>query len=212
VTRVVAWAARHPWRWLGLYLVVTAALYQLAIRAPWWEGWPIHPSALDQAIPLLPWTAWLYVTYFLLMPSWVFLTRHHPEAGRLRVVAGLCVVGNLLLNLAFPTYIADPLTPDLAAERGWLLGVIVSSDRPYAAVPSGHLSLPVALLTLALARRLGHRWLYLPWVLAMGLSILTTRQHYLVDAVGGLVWGLLGPALAWRLTRPGAQAPAARAP
>ena len=197
MTRLIAWAQAYPWRWLGLYLVVTAALYQLAIRLPLHEGWAIAPTAWDLAIPKLPWTAWLYVTYFLLMPSWVLLVRRRPDAGRLLVAAGLCVVGNLTLNIAVPTYIVNPLTPDTAG--GGLLSLVVGSDRPYAALPSGHLALPVALVWLARFGRIRHGWLYAPWIIAMGISILTTKQHYIADAVGGLAWGTLGPWLAWRL-------------
>ena len=194
---LIAWAHAHPWRWLGLYLVVTAALYQFAIRVPLHDGWAISPTPWDHAIPKLPWTAWLYVTYFLLMPSWVALVRRRPDSGQLLVAAALCVVGNLTLNIVFPTYIVDPLTPETAG--GGLLSLVVGSDRPYAALPSGHLALPVALSWLARFARLEHGWLYAPWVVAMGVSILTTKQHYIADAVGGLVWGTLGAWLAWRL-------------
>jgi membrane-associated phospholipid phosphatase len=197
VKRLFVWAQAHPWRWLGVYLVVTAALYQLAIRVPLHDGWPISPTPGDLAIPKVPWTAWLYVTYFLLMPSWVMLVRRHPDCGRLLVAAALCVVGNLTLNIAFPTYIVDPLTPETAG--GGLLSLVVGSDRPYAALPSGHLALPVALFWLARVGSVRQGWIYTPWVVAMGVSILTTKQHYIADAVGGLLWGTLGPWLAWRL-------------
>lgn len=200
-SRVLAWTARHPWGWLCGYLVVTAALYQTAIHLPWTRGIAIHPSALDHHIPLLPWTAALYLTYFALMPSWVFLVRRRPDGARLMWAAGLCVLGNLAFNLAVPTYLHDPLSPAEAEAHGALLGLIVSNDRPYAAFPSGHLALPLALTWLARRAEVRHGGVYLPWTLVMGVSILTTRQHYLADALGALVYGTLAPHLALRLTR-----------
>jgi len=197
---LLAWTARHPWGWLGGYLVVTAALYQTAIHLPWTTGIPIHPSTLDRQIPLLPWTAAPYMTYFALMPSWVALVRRHPDGPRLMWAAGLCVLGNLLINLSVPTYLVDPLTPAEAQSHGALLGLIVSNDRPYAAFPSGHLALPLALTWLQHRAGLRLGWLYLPWTLVMGVSILTTKQHYLADALGALVYGTLAPLLALRLT------------
>lgn len=201
MTRLVDFAHRRPWGWLGAYLIVTAALYQLAIRAPLYAPFIIEPTALDREIPLLPWTAAPYLTYFALMPSFVWLARRHPERGALLVAAGLVVVGNLAINILVPTELADPLTPERAG--GWLLAQIVAGDTPRAAVPSGHLALPLALAFLAFRRGLAGRWLYVPWTAVMGVAILTTRQHYLIDAVGALVWGSVGPLLAWRLVASG---------
>lgn len=197
VTRLVAFAHRRPWWWLGAYLVVTAALYQLAIRAPLYTPFIVEPTALDREIPLLPWTAAPYLTYFALMPSFVWLARRHPERGALLVAAALVVVGNLTINILVPTELAEPLTPERAG--GWLLAHIVSGDTPRAAVPSGHLALPLALSILAFRRGLGGRWLFVPWTAVMGVAILTTRQHYLIDAGAALVWGSVGPILTWRL-------------
>lgn len=198
---LIAWSTRHPWGWLLGYLLVTAALYQTAIHLPWTTGIAIHPSALDHHIPLLPWTAALYLTYFALMPSWVFLVRRRPDGARLMWAAGLCVLGNLLFNLAVPTYLVDPLTASEAESHGALLGLIVSNDRPYAAFPSGHLALPLALAWLQHRATVRHGWVYLPWTFVMAVSILTTRQHYLADALGALIYGTLAPHLALRLTR-----------
>ena len=199
--RLLAWTARHPWAWLGGYLVVTAALYQSAIHLPWTTGLAIHPSALDAHIPLLPWTAAPYLTYFALMPSWVAFVRRHPDGPRLMWAAGLCVLGNLLINLSVPTYLVDPLAPAEAQSHGALLGLIVSHDRPYAAFPSGHLALPLALTWLQHRAGLRLGRVYLPWTLVMAVSILTTKQHYLADALGALVYGTLAPHLALRLTQ-----------
>ena len=206
MTTALAWAARHPWLWLIGYLIVTAALYQLAIHAPWTEGLAVHPSALDDLIPLVPWTAVPYLTYFALMPSWVWLVRRRPDAGILLWAAGLCVLGNLALNLAVPTYLAAPLTPEEANSASWLLGQIVSNDRPYAALPSGHLALPLALYWLQRKANVRHGWLYLPWAAVIGVSILTTKQHYVADALGALAWGTLAPRLALTFTTPGVRA------
>jgi len=197
VASLVGFAHRHPWWWLLGYLVVTAALYQFAIRVPLHPAIVIAPTPLDAAIPLLPWTAAPYMTYFALMPSFVWLTRAHPERGALLVAAGLVVVGNLAINIAVPTELAHPLTPERAG--GWLLERIVAGDTPRAALPSGHLALPLALAVLAFRRGVSGRWVYVPWTLVMGVAILTTKQHYLPDAVGAVVWGSLGPLLTWRL-------------
>ena len=199
LTRLAAFAGRHPWWWLLAYLVVTAALYQLAIRAPLYTPLVVQPTALDAHIPLLPWTAAPYLTYFALMPSFVILARAHPARGPLLAAAGLVVLGNLALNLLVPTEIASPLSPRDA--EGWLLATVIAGDAPGAALPSGHVALPLALAILGWRGRVRGAWIYLPWTAALAASVLTTKQHYLPDVAGGLAWGALGATLAWRSVR-----------
>ncbi len=208
ITRLVAFAGRHPWWWLLAYLLLSAALYQTAIRVPLYAPFIVQPTALDDAIPLLPWTAAPYLTYFLLMPSFVWLTLRHPQRGALLIAAGLVVIGNLTINILVPTEIADPLTAAYAqALDAPLLAQVIAGDMPRAAIPSGHVALPMALAMLAFRARLPGRWLYVAWTLIMAVSILTTKQHYLPDALGGLAWGALGPLLSWRWVMRGSADP-----
>lgn len=195
----VGWAGRHPWWWLGLYEVVTAALYQWAIRAPLYAPFRIQATVIDRAIPLVPATAWVYITYFALMPSFVWQVRRHSERGAWLMAAGLVVLGNLALNIVVPTEIAEPLRREDAG--GWLLAQILAGDAPRAALPSGHVTLPVALAALSFIGRMPGRWLYAVWAAMLGVVILTTKQHHFPDALGGLVWGLVGSFLALRVVR-----------
>ena len=199
-----AWAGRHPWWWLGLYEVVTAALYQWAIRAPLYTPFRVAATAIDRAIPLVPETAGPYLSYFLLMPSFVWFLRRRPDRGAWLMAAGFVVLGNLVINLAIPTEIAEPLRPEDAG--GWLLAQIISGDTPRAALPSGHVTLPVALAALSFAGRMPWRWLYAVWAAMLGVVILTTKQHHFPDAIGGLVWGLVGSFIALRVFGLGARA------
>jgi len=200
LARLVAFAERHPWGWLVAFELLSAALYALAIHAPLYPPFVVQPTFIDDAIPLLPWTAAPYLTYFLLMPSFVWLSLREPRRGALLMAAGLVVIGNLAINNLLPTEIAQPVTPALAhALDAPLLALIVTTDTPRAALPSGHLALPLALAVLAFRVRLPGRWLYVPWTLVLGICILTTKQHHFPDALGALAWGTLGPWLMVRL-------------
>jgi len=176
---------------------VTAALYQWAIRWPLYPPFRVEPTAIDRVIPLVPETAALYLTYFLLMPSFVGFVRRRPDRGAWLMAAGMVVVGNLVINIVVPTEIAQPLKAEDAG--GWLLAQVIAGDTPRAALPSGHVALPVALAVLSFAGRMSCRWLYAAWAAILGVVILTTRQHHFPDAVGGLVWGVVGAMLALRV-------------
>ncbi|MCB9592432.1 MAG: phosphatase PAP2 family protein [Sandaracinaceae bacterium] len=201
-SRAVDWAERHPWRLLGAYLLVTTALYQLALRAPLYAPMVVPPLPWEDAVPLLPWSAWIYMTYFALMPSFVVATREaaDPRLGaRLLLAAMLVVLGNLTINLFLPTEVGRVLDP--AAAGGWPLSQIIEGDTPRAALPSGHVSLPTALTALAFVGGLRARWAYAAWTILLGVSVLTTRQHVLLDALAGLVYGGVGAGLAYLAVR-----------
>jgi len=100
-----------------------------------------------------------------------------------------------------PTEIAH--TPSPEDVPGTLLAAILASDAPRAAIPSGHLTLPLALAILAHRARLRHAWIYVPWTAIIAVVILATHQHYLHDALGALAWGTLGSVLAMRACRVG---------
>ena len=214
---LVAFAAARPWAWLALYTALTTALYQLALRAPVFTPIAVPPTALDRLVPLVPTTAFVYATYFALMPSFVFATRGHAARGVRRVAAALVVLGNLTLNLLVPTALAAPLdAAALAAQAAEatraaeglgplaaldaaglrLLATIVAVDTPRAALPSGHLSLPAALFVLSARAGLRAAPLYAAWALALGVVILTTKQHVALDALAALVLAGLGAAAA----------------
>lgn len=200
-SRLLNFAERHPW-WLFLaYFIVTACFYQLALRAPFGTPTMVPALSWDHAIPLVPWTAWIYLSYFALMPSWVVATRRHPEprtGARLLLAGMLVVVGNLAINNLVPTEMTRVLSPEGAG--GWPLSAVIAGDTPRAALPSGHVALPTALTVLAFVGRLRSRGLYALWAALLTASVLTTRQHVLLDAIAGLVYGSLGAGIAFRLT------------
>lgn len=204
MTRAVALVGRHPWRFFGVYLLVTTALYQLALRAPWREPLVVPALSWDAAVPLLPWTAWPYGTYFALMPTWVVLSARRPalERGRLLLAAGLVLIGNLTIHNLVPTEVGRVLGASEAG--GGLLSAIVTADTPRAALPSAHVSLPVTLAVLSFRAGLGRRWtgLFTAWAVMLSIVVLTTRQHVLLDALAGMTYGVVGATLAWSWLRP----------
>ncbi len=129
--------------------------------------------------------------------------------------------------LAIPIYLLYPVAPPRLGGLGLrdtvselvpvgLTGHSTMFFNPFAAVPSLHVGFAFA-LTVALAVALPGPWrlLALAWGPLVTLTVIATGNHFVLDAIAGLVVtgaGYLaasyGPRLARRLPRPGVRAPA----
>ena len=155
-------------------------------------------TAWDQAIPLLPWTIWLYgsETWTALL-AWLTV----PDALRGRrlffstILAGaLCWVGFALYPTTYPRELY-PLPPGNTATL-LEFADLRNSDTPSNCLPSMHVALAWS-GALTWATWLGRGW-FLPILWAAGVSVatLTTKQHYLVDVPAGILVGCVAWATA----------------
>lgn len=181
------------------------ALYALATRAPHSAPIVIEPSAIDGLIPFAPSAAFVYATYFLLVPVLVLVARWQPGFDDVFAVTLGCGLANAIVYNVVPTRIAERMV----APDGSLLAIIQQLDTPLGAIPSGHVSLPAALAAAALfvaqraqrAQRVSRDpetvrfWCrvaaaFAAWTAALAASTLLTKQHVAVDIVAGLAFGL----------------------
>lgn len=222
------WARRERLRGRLLHvaavLVViagTLAIYELALRVAALRGasaWD-PATALDLAIPALPWTLLVYLTLYLYYP-FAGLAAPRDDRGRLMLLAHaqamlLLAATSAAFFLIFPARVHVRAEMEaLRAEMPWwldgLYGVLHTLDAPWNAWPSLHVSQSLlVVLTVEewlwrdrrdLRARLGRAGAWCAWLL-LAASILTTRQHFLFDLASGalagaLFWALLlGPAL-----------------
>ncbi len=147
-------------------------------------------TALDDKIPFLPWTMYLYAFVYTAMLYPLFVVR----CSRLfnRVVLAYFAV----LTLSFLCYLAFPVTsvglrPDSSmlsdhVFHEWGLKLNFALDEPYNLFPSLHLSIATLAMLSAwkASPRLGA--LALPIVVGVGIAIVTVKQHYVVDGVAAL--------------------------
>lgn len=195
----------HPWAFISIGGSAAGLLYAAAAHAPRRAPLVIYPSPLDGVIPFVPEAAWIYGTYLLLLPALVLAAArlaHFPAVLR-------TAVGTALLNAAIYNIWPTRIAARTVAPDGSLLALIQSLDTPLCAIPSGHVSLPVAIAFSAslLAVRSGPGaqragWTRVSaafglWGLALSVSTLLTRQHYALDAAAGALFGLC---CAWLFT------------
>ncbi len=75
----------------------------------------------------------------------------------------------------------------------------VIDPNPYAAMPSMHVGIAVV-FAVSLIRIKPHRkWLAVAWPIAMGVSVIYTGNHYLLDVVAGALVAYAGIKLGYRL-------------
>jgi len=144
-------------------------------------------TKLDDAIPLLPATAWLYLPIYagiFIIAIAGFKTKIHFDRALLGVF-GIMVVGlagHLLIRAEYPRPLVTPPYPDLSSA---FLAFVQKIDPPGNVFPSLHVAhtSSLALILHHENPRLGRIVIVLAAVLA--LSTLTTKQHFIADVISG---------------------------
>lgn len=169
-----------------MYAVASGALYSLAAHAPWGTVYVVPASGLDRWVPQVDAAVPVYLTYFLLLPALLLSgaarQRLLPVMFAACVTTGLC----LLWHLCVPTRVL--LTPPGDDTLGWLAW-LRSLDSPFAALPSGHVALPVSLALTLANRRSSGAAAYAIWSAALAWATIATGQHVMWDVLAGALLG-----------------------
>lgn len=154
-------------------------------------------TVVDEVTPFWVWTIWPYVFLLLSNLALQFLVRRRENYHEMCVSFGWLVLFMVACWALWPTtYIRPPppVTQGLSAEL--YLGLI-RVDTPLNCFPSAHVASPFTMLYF-LCRERPRLAPYLWGAFAvLSTSILTTKQHYLWDLIGALVFA----GLALRLGR-----------
>ena len=158
---------------------------------------------LDDALPFWPGAAAVYLTIMPVLMLSPFVLRDLPAL--LPLFAALM----LETTIAFVFFLLLPADAPVITGResplaGWLFHAAdtLNLDRNY--LPSLHVAFAftVAAAFAARAGRIGAAAWYV-WAIAVALSTLLTRQHYVIDVIAGMVLALL----CWRLAAQWARRP-----
>ncbi len=167
------------------------------LRAP--MELPLTP--LDRAIPFLPWTMWPYLALFLSDVILPLSLRDRRVFREVVMAYAIAIVANVVIWNLVPTTYPRPTPPSGDSITDAAFRIMVSMDTPNVCFPSGHITIP-AVGCWGFARE--HPRLRVAiWVVfgVLSLTVLTTKQHYAVDILGGLGTALLGIAVVGRRGR-----------
>ena len=150
----------------------------------------------ERSIPFVPWTILPYLSIVVFF-GWSFFVCNDRQALRLHLLRLA-----LLMLLALSCYAAFPLRfnfqrPPTGDWTAPLFALLSWADLPYNRAPSLHIGMLV-LLWLRLAPRVGGVWRLLlgGWFLLIGVSVLTTWQHHVIDIAAGVAAAAIAAALA----------------
>ncbi len=162
---------------------------------------PTRPPALlpltpvDAGLPFWVWTIWPYAVLLfadVVLPLFIRARAIFRDTVWAYAVA---IALNFTVWALFPTTYPRPPLPqgDSLSEAAYRL--LVAVDSPASCFPSGHITIPAVALW-GLTREAPHlaRPLWGGFAL-LSLSILTTKQHYAVDLLGGLATAAVGVAV-----------------
>jgi len=171
----------------GLLLVV---LFMVPARIHLGEPTMLARSAIDESIPFLDRTIWIYATYYPFLIVAVWLTR--DDRRRSDAVYGMLLASaiGLFIFTLWPTAIMRE-DPSPEGATGFLWRALYSVDTMVNALPSMHVA-HTCLAAVALGGR-SRRWRVIAtaWGTLIVLSTLTTKQHYVIDVPGGFALAAL---------------------
>jgi membrane-associated phospholipid phosphatase len=153
------------------------------------SGGPVHVPelAIDRAIPLVPAWSLVYASLFLaaILPAMVVHQQEHLDRT-IRAFVWMWMIA-FVCFFFYPTAASRP--PQLAADgfADWGLRAIYSTDSRYNCLPSLHVAQCfLAAFTCWRVHR-GVGGAACAWAVLVAISTLFTKQHYVLDALTGVL-------------------------
>ncbi len=177
---------------LGMWCLASATYPAVAALAAVLQPHPptVWVSPLDRLVPWLPLSVAVYLSLgpFTLLAAWCADAASYRRLLRAALVA---------MAVAYAVFLAMPMTPvagplpDDATGRA-LYRALRRADQGYNSLPSLH----VAYVGVVLACRPWPWWAW-AWGAAIAAATLTTRQHVMLDVLGGALlaagaWAIAG--------------------
>jgi hypothetical protein len=180
---------------------VQVGIYWLLNHFPLLKSRELPLTWIDRATPFWLWTIWGYFALIAMAPGLPLLVREKRAFHRLLRAYFIAMGTAWLFFLIFPTHYPRPPRPTDDSRSNMAYRSLLEFDSPECCFPSSHVIVPLlACAALRKDKSLGAWWpLVATSVVVCCLSILTTKQHYLWDLIGGACSAGLGwLASGWR--------------
>lgn len=153
---------------------------------------------VDRAVPFVPQSFWLYLSDYLLVFIAFLLCRRPGSAARFTFAFMTTVVVATLVHAVWPIAYPRALFPmpeDASPFMHWMVARFREVDSPASCMPSLHVATAFLAAFAVVWEGDARAPALVAWAALVWGSTLTTKQHYLVDGVVGLVLALAVGAL-----------------
>lgn len=170
------------------------------------EPWLLPLTQFDRAIPLMPWTIFIYMSEYVLFALAYFVFEEEINRNRyIWAYFGVLMTG-MVLFVFFPTTYPRAQYPLPEEVTGITYGVFAwlrRIDTPANCFPSMHVAccFLTAFAFLPKGESRVKFVVFLTWSILVALSTLPTKQHYIADVVAGFVLSCLGYVVFYRWSR-----------
>lgn len=148
-------------------------------------------TAWDDQIPRVPAFSIIYLAFL----PWVFLTIIYSwyKKRDFEQLAFSMILVNLaacLVYILFQTYVPrEPILSDDIFSK--IVGFIYTHDKPYDCFPSLHAAFSALVATHFILRKSKWAWATVIFAFLIVISTLFVKQHFIADAVSGVLLGIL---------------------
>lgn len=170
--------------------VISVALYLLSNHYPIFKPRMLPMTWIDERVPFVPQTIFIYLSEYFLFGFVYFFAKDMKNLNKYIYSFLFLQTFSVIVFLLFPTtYPRDrfPLTPDLDAWTVYFFSGLRSADSPNSCMPSLHVSSCYLSAFVYLDEQREKFPIFFLWATAVGVSTLTTKQHYIADVFAGLV-------------------------
>jgi membrane-associated phospholipid phosphatase len=183
---------------LVIFVLWTSFLYigyQLTNHHQLFEMHLMPKILSEEKIPFLIWSVLPYLLLIDLMYLPIFI-KTEGYFKKAFVALTIAVLINYLVFIFYPTYMERPIPPPSEGFFNKLYLWLLSIDGPANCFPSGHITSPGIGCWYFAKAYPKSRFLLLFLFSLLCLSVLTTKQHYILDILGGISTGAIGICLA----------------
>lgn len=147
-------------------------------------------TSFDEAVPFLPWTVWIYHSILPVIVATMFLLVKSRQL--FFTTFWTCFAATIIINIfyvIFPSFYPRP-DFEVTGLNEYLVQFSYIIDNSSNTFPSGHVAFAWimywgASLSQKAKEVSGLKRLYLLWAIALTLSTLTLKMHYVIDLAGG---------------------------
>ena len=170
------------------------AAYLLSNHFPLFPPQLLPMTWLDRTIPLIPNTVWIYTSEGFLFLTVYALCKDMANANKyLYSFLSLQIVSVIIFWIWPTTYPRDlyPIPADVNALTYYMFHNLRDVDTPGNCCPSLHVSSVYLSSFMYLDEQREKFPFFFLWATAVAVSTLTTKQHYLIDVVTGLLMAVI---------------------